>query len=136
MKPKILLIDDDDMIIRLYDRVLSNSGFNITTARDGTIVAETIKYNRPDIILMDVMMPNFNGIETLKELKSHPLTSGIPIFMFSAYDDKSLIDKSMSYGAEAYLQKSDYDPQEVVDMLHKRLGTKKRDQEPDTIDTT
>jgi len=134
-RPKVLLIDDDDMIIRLYDRVLSGSGFNVSIARDGTIVAETIKYNRPDIILMDVMMPNFNGLETLKELKSHPLTSGIPVFMFSAYDDKELIRKTHEYGAEDYLLKSAYDPLEISKILHAKFGTGKN-QDSDVIDTT
>ncbi|MBI5357908.1 response regulator [Candidatus Saccharibacteria bacterium] len=135
MPPKVLLIDDDDMIIRLYDRVLSNAGFIVDTARDGTIVAETIKYNRPDIILMDVMMPNFNGLDTLKELKSKPLTSGLPIVMFSAYDDKSLIKKTMEYGAEMYLLKSENDPDEVVDILNKILN-KNKEENSSVIDTT
>lgn len=135
MRPKILLIDDDDMIIRLYDRALSGAGFNVSTARDGTIVAETIKYNRPDIILMDVMMPNFNGLNTLKELKSHPLTSGIPVVMFSAYDDKDLINKTLDYGAEKYLLKSAYDPKDVASILHGIIGSSKK-QDSDVIDTT
>lgn len=135
MLPKVLLIDDDDMIIRLYERALMKSGFNVSTARDGTIVAETIKYNRPDIILMDVMMPNFNGVNTLKELKSKPLTSNIPIVMFSAYDDKNLIKKTMDLGAVKYLLKSAYDPKEVANILHEVLGTSKTENS-DVIDTT
>lgn len=116
-KIKVLMVEDDEAIGRMYDIALTQEGFLIEVSHDGTIVFETIRTNQPDIILMDVMMPNFNGLETLKELKEHPETSRIPVIMFSAYGDEAIIQTAMQYGAARYLLKHEYEPMQVAKII-------------------
>jgi CheY-like chemotaxis protein len=116
-RPRITLVEDDPFIQRMYDRALNAAGFDVSLSPDGTIVYDVSKIKAPDLILMDVMMPNFNGLEALKELKSGTGTRLIPVIMLSAYDDPALIQQAMDLGAEYYLVKSQNDPQEVVRII-------------------
>lgn len=122
---KLLIVEDDPMVRRMYDRAFAMEGFSIITAHDGTIVYETIKLNRPDIILLDVMMPNFNGIETLGELKEEWATHDIPVIMLSAYDDQEIIQKALSIGAARYLVKNEVEPKDIVAIIYEVLGLHK-----------
>lgn len=119
---KLLIVEDDPMIRRMYDRAFDTENFNVTSASDGTIVFETIKLNRPDIVLLDVMMPNFNGLETLAELKEERLTHSIPIIMLSAYDDQEIIDKALGLGAARYLVKNNVEPKDIIAIIYEVLG--------------
>lgn len=117
MAIKLLLIEDDPVVRRMYERAFSMEGFDTRTASDGTIVFESILLNRPDVILMDVMMPNFNGLETLEELKSERKTQSIPVIMLSAYDDPKIIEKALSLGAARYLVKNNVEPSEISEIV-------------------
>lgn len=114
MALKLLLVEDDPAIQRMYSYMFSRAGFDVQTANDGTIVYETILLNRPDIVVMDVMMPNFNGLTTLKELKANPKTQSVPVVMLSAYNDKDLVRQALKLGAAKYILKSSMEPEELV----------------------
>src|SRR5260221_10225243 len=110
MALRLMLVEDDPMIQRLYENLFARAGFAVMIANDGTIVKETILANQPDIIVMDVMMPNFNGLVTLKELKTNPKTASIPVVMLSAYSDPKLVKQALDLGAKRYLVKSEMEP--------------------------
>ncbi|MEK7600312.1 MAG: response regulator [Patescibacteria group bacterium] len=114
---KVLLVEDDPPIRRMYENAFERAGFRVSSAYDGTLVRETILNNPPDIVILDVMMPNFDGIATLKDLKINPKTKDIPVIMLSAYDDPELIKKALDLGAAYYLVKSNVEPSEVVAMI-------------------
>ena len=116
------MVEDDPMIQNMYDKALTFAGFDVSISPDGTIVLEAARVSPPDLILMDVMMPNFNGLEALKEIKDGIGTSSIPVIMLSAYDDQNLIDQALALGAERYLIKSQYEPQEVIDIIKEILA--------------
>lgn len=124
MAIKLIYVEDDPLLQRMYNLAFSDAGFDARLANDGTIVLETVLVNRPDVILMDVMMPNFDGLKTLKELKSHPKTSDIPVIMISAYDDKPLIDKAMKLGAERYIIKGTLTPVGLINVVKEAAGEK------------
>ena len=106
----------------MYEFALSAAGFDVSVSPDGTIVAEVARLSQPDLILMDVKMPNFNGMDVLKELKTGVGTSGIPVIMLSAFNDPDLINQALSLGAEQYLVKSQYEPEEIIDIITQVLA--------------
>ena len=131
MKPqsKLILVEDDPTIRRMYERAFVAAGFDVTTSDDGTIIADVAKLNPPDIILMDVMMPNFNGLEALKELKANVLTRGIPVIMLSAFDNADIVRRALQLGARYYLVKSAYEPQEIVNILNETIAERQKETE-------
>lgn len=114
MAIRLMLVEDDPTMQRMYQNIFSRAGFEVMTASDGTIVFETAAFNRPDIIIMDFKMPNFNGLFALKELKASPKTESIPVVMLSAYKDDTLVKSATQLGAAGYLQKGDMEPDELV----------------------
>jgi DNA-binding NarL/FixJ family response regulator len=123
MAIKLLLIEDDAVVRRMYDRAFAMAGFEVRTESDGTIVTESVELNRPDIIVMDVMMPNFNGLETLEDLKKNRKTQGVPVIMLSAYDDEKIVQKAIDLGAARYLVKNAVEPDQIVSIIKEVVGT-------------
>jgi two-component system, OmpR family, alkaline phosphatase synthesis response regulator PhoP len=117
MAIKIMIVEDDPSVRRMYERAFELAGFEVMLAKDGTIVYETILLNRPDVVIMDVRMPNFNGLTTLEELKSKARTQNIPVIMLSAYNDEAIIQKALDLGADKYLVKSEIEPKELVETI-------------------
>jgi CheY-like chemotaxis protein len=126
-QPRLVLVEDDPSIRRMYERAFSTAGFDVTTSEDGTIIAEVAKMNPPDVILMDIMMPNFNGLEALEELKANVLTRGIPVIMLSAYDNAEIVKRALELGARHYLVKSAYEPQQIVDILNETIAERQKE---------
>jgi len=111
---KLMLVEDDPSIQRMYSKMFEHAGFEVVTASDGTFVQETIQIEHPDIIVMDVMMPNFNGLETLQELKSNPATQHIPVVMLSANTDEKLVQQALQLGAARYIAKGSLEPDDMA----------------------
>lgn len=122
MAIQVLLIEDDAVVRRMYERAFAMAGFVVTTESDGTVVTESVELSRPDIIVMDVMMPNFNGLETLEELKKNSKTQSVPVIMLSAYDDEKIVKKAMDLGASRYLVKNAVEPNQIVDIVREVTG--------------
>src|ERR1700735_3921182 len=85
--PRILIVDDLPFYVELLDHVLRAEGFRTLSAGDGAMAFAISRSNQPDLILLDVMMPDESGFETCAKLKSDPLTADIPIIFLSAQDD-------------------------------------------------
>lgn len=119
---KIMMVEDDPVILRMYENAFMRLDIESMTATEGTLVLETIMYDRPDAIIMDVMMPNFDGLKTLQDLKNDDHTTRIPVFMLSAYDDAETIQKALDLGAAHYFVKDKVDPQEVISTIKTTIG--------------
>ena len=105
MSEKILIIDDDIDTLRLIDLALKKEGYQIVTANNGQEGLLKMSRETPDLILLDIMMPEMDGYEVARRLRQKPETSKIPILMFSA---KSQVDdkvKGFESGADGYLTK-------------------------------
>src|SRR5438045_2821716 len=122
---KILLIEDDELMSRMYKRVFEMEGYSVEVAGDGLIGYDKAKTVAPDLILLDVMMPVMNGLQSLEKLKSDPQTKNIPVIMLTNLANKPDADYSLKKGAVKYLVKSDYDPKGVLDVIHEFLTTQK-----------
>lgn len=111
---KILLIEDDEIMIRMCRRVFKYEGYDVEVATDGEQGFSKATSFKPDMILLDIMMPHLNGLQTLDKLKGDLETKDIPVIMLTNLANKSDAEVALQKGAVKYLVKSDYDPQEVL----------------------
>ena len=101
----ILIVDDQENIRELLSRRLCPMGYSVQMAESGRRALESVAENPPDLILLDVMMPERDGFEVLSSLKTTPATQHIPVIMLSALDDEQGIARCIEMGAEDYLAK-------------------------------
>lgn len=111
---KILIAEDDGFISEVYSTKLSLEGFDICIALDGKEALERVKTEKPDLILLDIMMPKLDGLEILEKLKADSGLKKIPVVVLTNVGEKDAIDKALSLGAVDYLIKSSHTPGEVV----------------------
>jgi DNA-binding response OmpR family regulator len=125
MSYKILYIDDTAYWRETYEEAFRAGGIEIKTLPDarGDIVEE-ISVFTPDLILLDISMPVVNGFEALKILKGNEKTKNFPVFFFSNISSPDYIKKGLELGAEKYLVKGDYQPEEVVKIITKYVQPK------------
>lgn len=117
-KRKIILIEDDIFIHRLYKDALVNAGYIVVSAEDGEEGLNQIKSNTDArLILLDLMIPKLNGIEVLKELKKDPATKNLSVIVLSNVNENAVIQDALKLGANAYLIKADYIPQQIIDTV-------------------
>ena len=116
MKKTILTIDDQADIRRLVRMTLEYDGYNVLEACEGEEGLALARSRRPDLILLDVMMPGIDGLMVSKTLQADPQLSRIPVIMLTALDRDSDIDAGMDAGARAYLCKP-FGPVELLQMI-------------------
>jgi len=113
MSKKVLLVDDDEMLRKMTNALLAKQGFDVIAVEDGPKTLEQLKTTRPDIILLDVMMPGMDGFSVCREIRANPATARIPIIMLTALDSVENKVKGFEAGADDYLAKP-YDTAELV----------------------
>ena len=102
----VLVVEDDEGTAGVILKVLGTSGYNTRHARDlSEIVAELGREPLPDVILLDVMLPNVNGFDVLNKIRWHPKLKSIPVIMLTSLSERSDIVKGLCYGADGYLTK-------------------------------
>ena len=104
-KQKLLIVDDDERNIRLISAILANYGYPFDTARDGIEAIEKTGLYKPDLILLDIMMPKMDGYEVCKRLRENPETAHIPIVMLTALTDRDSMVNGLEIGANDFLTK-------------------------------
>lgn len=114
----ILLAEDDKLIGAAYKDGLERAGFTIMTAGDGEETMKKIRANKPDLVLLDLMMPVKDGFEVLEEIKGDKEISSTPVVIMSNLSQDSDMEKCKKLGAVDYWVKSDYTMQEVC----KKIG--------------
>ena len=106
---KILLVEDDKFFREFYAQKLREKGVDVAQAGDGVEGLQRVSENRPDIILLDLIMPNKDGFQVLEELAQSELTKSIPVLVFSTLGQEKDIEKAKALGAKAYVNKSFFD---------------------------
>ncbi len=111
--PRILVVDDEPDILNLLDYNLRKAGFKVLSAKDGPEAIDTARLKRPDLILLDIMLPDMEGTEVLKRLKTFDSTRHIPVIMLTAKGEE--VDKIIGFelGAEDYITKP-FSPRELI----------------------
>jgi sigma-B regulation protein RsbU (phosphoserine phosphatase) len=108
MPPRILIVDDIPLNVELLEYVLRAEGFRTLSAGNGVTAVTLSRADRPDLILLDVMMPDESGFETCARLKSDPLTADIPIIFVSALDDVESKVRALKAGGVDYVSKPEH----------------------------
>lgn len=119
---KILIVDDDDLVVRMYKKKFENEGYEVHTARDGEEGLQSVRSSVPDLMLLDVMMPRANGIEVLKKIKEDPHTRNIPVLILTNMGNSDAeVEKIIGLGASAYIVKANKKPSEIVSQVKEIL---------------
>ena len=119
-KDKILIVDDNKTNLKLMSQMLEKSAFEVNTAVSGEECFKNISELKPDLILLDIVMPNMDGYEVCKQLKKNKNTSNIPVIFLSAKKDPADKVKGLSLGAVDYITKP-FDAGEVVARVKSQL---------------
>jgi|SRR3989344_5207162 len=119
---KILLIEDDQLTIKLYTGKLVDEGFEVITAETGPAGIEMARKNKPDLILLDILMPGgLHGLSVLDILKKDQELQSIPVIILTNLDSQKMI--ALLKGASEYVIKAKTDPSEVINLIKKHLKT-------------
>ena len=120
-KTKVLIIEDEEMLVNMYISKFEKEGYQAEKASNGKIGLDQAKKINPDIILLDIMMPEMDGFMVLKKLKSDTSTKDIPIIMLTNLGQEEDIEKGTKLGATDYLVKANLTPAQVVDKVKEIL---------------
>ncbi|MBF0516834.1 MAG: response regulator, partial [Nitrospirae bacterium] len=119
-KGSVLVVDDQSLNVKLLDSILSRLGFDVLKAYAGEEALSIAHDNIPDIILLDIMMPGMDGLQTCQMLKADPATSGIPVIFISALTDISDKVNAFTYGGVDYITKP-FQKEEIVARVESHL---------------
>jgi DNA-binding response OmpR family regulator len=120
---KVLCIEDDAFLSGLVSGKLVENGFTVSTAIGGLPGIEMAKSEHPDLVLLDIMLPDLGGFEVLQKLKADPATANVPVVILSNLGGREEMEKGISLGAAGYLIKSNILPQEVAELIQQLVGT-------------
>ncbi len=120
-KGRILVVDDEIYIVHILDFSLGIEGYEVMTALDGEQALAKVAQDKPDLIVLDIMMPKLDGYETCKALKSNPETREIPVILLSAKGRN--VDQKVGFevGADDYITKP-FSPRKLVERINAILG--------------
>ena len=121
MSQKILIVEDEEYIAEMYKIRFEMSGYEIVLAADGQEGIDMAIKEKPDLVLLDLVMPNKNGYQVLEELRANPETKGLKIFILSNLGQKEEIDKGLSLGADGFYVKAHMTPTELLDKIKEIL---------------
>jgi len=119
---KILLVEDDPFLLGMYSTKFELENFRVLMAEDGEKGLKIAQQEKPDIILLDILMPKMDGFEVLTELKNDINTKNIPIILLTNLSQKDEIARGLELGAVDYLIKAHFMPSEVVDKINRLLA--------------
>ncbi|MGE5178904.1 MAG: response regulator [Bacteroidota bacterium] len=120
-KGKILVVDDEIYIVHILDFSLGMEGYEVVTALDGEQALERVASEKPDLIVLDIMMPKLDGYEVCRAVKSNPATRTVPVILLSAKGRN--VDQKMGFdvGADDYITKP-FSPRKLVERINQLLG--------------
>ena len=132
---KILLVEDEDFIRELYVRQLSKEGFLVKSAVDGQSGLNILKTETFDLLLLDIMLPGINGLQVLREFKTQNPNSPMITILLTNLGQEAVIKEGFELGAQAYLIKASYTPDQVVNEVKNALSGGQSNTPPSTNPT-
>ncbi|MDD4831179.1 MAG: response regulator [Candidatus Pacebacteria bacterium] len=120
-KLKILVVEDEQILAEMYQDKFKKEGFEVIAAKDGKEGIKMMREQKPALVLLDILLPNENGIDFLKKQKKDPKLSSIPIIVFSNFDDPETKKETLDLGVKEYLIKSNHNPREIVEQIKKYI---------------
>lgn len=120
-KPKILIVEDDDFLLKMYVTKFNLEGYDVLSAATGMQGLKIAQKESPELILLDLNLPEMSGFEVLEKIKADNDIKDIPIIILTNYSQKEDIDKCLALGADDYLIKAHFVPSEVISKVKKIL---------------
>lgn len=114
MQPRALIIEDEQFIRDIYKRQLEKAGVTVDGFGNGTEGLQSVSQNKYDIILLDIMLPDLNGLEILKQIKQNPASKNVPVIMLTNLGQDEIIKEGFTLGAQGYFIKASYTPDQIV----------------------
>ncbi len=118
---KILIIEDEKMLAEMYKDKFVQEGFDVYCEIDAEEGMKRAKEIRPDLIILDILLPQASGTDFLEKLRSDEEISATKVIAYSNYDDAESKEKAKKLGAKEYLIKTNYTPKEVLDIVNRHL---------------
>lgn len=118
---KVVVIDDEPFILMMVEDKLKHAGLNVVTSRTSITAVELIRRERPDLVILDWMMPETSGLQVCKALKADPELSGIPVFMLTAKGQSEDEERGIQYGVARYITKP-FSPKALLQAVLEALG--------------
>lgn len=116
-KPRVLIVEDDTFLSGMYVTKLTMEQLDVTLACDGHEALKLVKQNKPDIILLDLVLPKLSGFDVLAAIRKDPATKSIPIILLTNLGDRQDVHRGLKLGATDYLIKAHFLPSEVVEKV-------------------
>jgi DNA-binding response OmpR family regulator len=113
-KTKVLIVEDEEILLTALSEELRQEGFEVIGAKDGMEGVEKTASEKPDLVLLDLVMPKLDGLGALKQMKANPETKNIPVMILTNLSDYDKISEGLSMGAMDYLVKANYRLEELV----------------------
>lgn len=123
-KTKILVVEDEEILLTALSEELKQEGFEVVGAKDGVEGVEKAASEKPNLILLDLVMPRLDGIGALKQMKDNPATKEIPVVILTNLSDYDKVSDALSLGAMDYLVKANYRLEELVNKIKTVLERK------------
>ena len=127
---KILIVEDDPLMLRMYEKVFTFEKYEVDTAANGEDGWEKVKKNKPTLVLLDIMMPKMNGIQVLEKIKLDPETKEIPVVMLTNLSGEKDAEAALMKGAVKYIIKSKYEPKQITDMVKEIIAATTHNEVP------
>lgn len=118
---KVLLIDDDQALVAVFESALTQEGFQVVVAYDGRTGIERATSEKPNLVLLDQVIPDMAGNDVLRALKQDNNTKSIPVAMLSNFGQNQLVQDALSQGAVDYILKYQVEPQDLVHKVKELL---------------
>lgn len=119
---KIILVEDDPFLIDIYTLKIKEAGFEVIAIEDGDKALNVLEKEKPDLLLLDIVLPNYDGWEILKKVREKKQFQNLPVIILSNLGQKQEVEKGLDLGAVKYLIKAHYTPTEVVEEIKKILN--------------
>src|SRR5437660_6930474 len=129
--PKIVVVEDQQVLATVYRNKFVAEGYQVEVASDGETGLALINTTKPDLVVLDLMLPKLNGIEVLKSLRANPLFQTLPVIIFSNASLPGMVEEAWKAGATMVLSKSSHSPKQIVESVRAALKTVGESQQRD-----
>nr|WP_297353054.1 response regulator [uncultured Caldimonas sp.] len=122
MSKTVLIADDEPNIVISLEYLLEQAGYRVVVARDGQEALDAIERERPDLVLLDVMLPRLSGFDVCQKIRENPATQGVRVMMLTAKGREVEMSKGLALGADVYVTKP-FSTKELLAQVAEQLGT-------------
>jgi two-component system, OmpR family, alkaline phosphatase synthesis response regulator PhoP len=123
MAKKILIVEDEKILSEMYTEKFQQAGFEVVSAPEAEDGLEVAKAEKPDLIILDILLPKGDGISFLQKMKEEPGLSSVPVVVFSNFDDPETKKTAFRLGVKDYLIKTNHTPREIIEKIKEVLST-------------